>query len=110
MKYDLCIIGGAGHVGLPLGVAFANSGLKTAIFDINEAALQKIKSGKFPFKEEGGDVALWQALNKKLLVVDNSPDLISDSKFVVIVVGTPVDEYLSPNHNIATRLLDRYFD
>jgi len=29
MKYDLCIIGGAGHVGLPLSVAFAHAGVRT---------------------------------------------------------------------------------
>ncbi|MDP3725362.1 MAG: nucleotide sugar dehydrogenase [Nanoarchaeota archaeon] len=110
MKYDLCIIGGAGHVGLPLGVAFANSGMRTAILDVNEEALQTIRSGKFPFKEKDGDAALQSALKQGLLFASNSPEVISVSKFVIIVVGTPIDEYLNPNHNIVTRLLDRYLD
>ena len=58
MKYDLCIIGGAGHVGLPLGVAFANARVKTILFDINREALDQIQSGLFPFREKNGDVEL----------------------------------------------------
>src|SRR3989304_462777 len=110
MKYDLCIIGGAGHVGLPLGVAFANSGVRTAIFDVNQEALEKIRSGQFPFKERGGNEALQTALRANTLFVTDSPESISDSKFIIIVVGTPIDEYLSPNHSLTTKLLDKYFD
>ena len=67
MKYDLCIIGGAGHVGLPLGVVFADAGVKTVLLDINKEALNKIESGQFPFKEKGGDEALQSALQKNNL-------------------------------------------
>lgn len=54
MKYELCIIGGAGHVGLPLGVVSANAGIRTVLLDVNTETLKKIQSGVFPFKEEGG--------------------------------------------------------
>jgi len=35
---DVVIIGGCGHVGLPLGVAFAARGLAVTLYDINAAA------------------------------------------------------------------------
>ena len=34
-KYDVVIIGGLGHVGFPLGLAFAHKGLKVCLQDIN---------------------------------------------------------------------------
>ncbi len=109
-KYELCIIGGAGHVGLPLGVVFADCGVKTILLDINKAALEKIQSGRFPFKEKDGDEALQSALKKNLLFTTDSPEAISQSKFVVVIVGTPVDEYLSPDFGGITRLIDRSID
>ncbi|TSA45659.1 nucleotide sugar dehydrogenase [bacterium] len=105
-KYELCIIGGAGHVGLPLGVVFANSGVKTVLLDINEKTLEHIQSGKFPFKEIGGDEALKSALEKGTLWTSHSPEVISDSKFVLIVIGTPIDEHLNPHFGGIMKLLD----
>ncbi len=110
LKYDICIIGGAGHVGLPFGVALANAGVKTALFDINRDALEKIKAGKFPFKEHGGDEALQSAFQKNTLFPRESPESISESEHVVIIIGTPIDEYLSPDFRGIINLVDKYFD
>ena len=30
-KYDVCVIGGCGHVGLPLAIAFASKGINVCI-------------------------------------------------------------------------------
>ncbi len=109
-KHDLCIIGGAGHVGLPLGVVFAQSGVRTVLFDVNAEALEKIKQGKFPFKEAGGDEALQDALKKNTLSTSDSPKAISNSTYILVVIGTPVDKYLSPNFGDITRLIDKYFN
>ena len=46
---DICIVGGAGHVGLPLALVFASKGLRVLIFDINEHTLETIKQGIVPF-------------------------------------------------------------
>ncbi len=110
IKYDLCIIGGAGHVGLPFGVAFANAGTKTVLLDVNQDALQKIQSGKFPFEEHGGDEALKSALEKNTLFTSDSPETITQSEYVVIIIGTPIDEYLSPDFRGIIKLIDRYFE
>ena len=110
MKYELCIVGGAGHIGLPLGIVFANSGTRTVLFDINQEALAKVRAGKLPFVEHGGDEVLKSALEKNCLFTSDTPEAITDSKYVVIVVGTPVDEYLSPQFGAINRLVDRYMD
>ena len=110
MKYDLCIIGGAGHVGLPLGVAFANKHVKTVLFDINEEWLKKIQSGKFPFKEKNGDRELKRALKSGCLYVSRGdPKDISQSQFVLLVIGTPVDEYLNPDFSGLMKTIESYY-
>lgn len=108
MRYDLCIVGGAGHVGLPLGVTFANSGAKTVLFDINEPWLKQIEEGKFPFKENDGDSELKKALAKKTLFTSSQAEVIADSQFILLVIGTPVDEHLNPDWRTLFRMVDRY--
>lgn len=104
-KFGLCIIGGAGHVGLPLGTAFANSGVSTVLLDINEAWLDKIASGKFPFMEKGGETELRRALKKGTLSTSSDPGVISKAKVVLLVIGTPVDEHLNPDWSTLERLI-----
>ena len=62
MKYDICVIGGAGHVGLPLSIAFADKGKRVLIYDINEKTLESINRGVMPFMEKGSDELLKQTI------------------------------------------------
>lgn len=94
---ELVIIGGAGHVGLPLAVAFANQGVQTAILDVDEEALSTIRSGCFPFTEENGDEELQKAFRRGTLHIAKGPEIIAQAPFVLTVIGTPVDEHLSPD-------------
>lgn len=95
--YDICIIGGGGHIGLPLGVAFANVGLKVTLLDLNKEVLKKINSGIFPFKEDNGEENLKKVLASGTLKTSSDPSVISDCKTIITVIGTPIDEYLNPN-------------
>ena len=107
--FDVCIIGGAGHVGLPLGVSFALSGLRTVLLDINTKSVACLKKGKFPFKEKNGDKSLRRALKNKLLTAVTGPvSVISKSDTVVLVIGTPVDEYLNPQFGSLERVIEKY--
>lgn len=107
--FDVCIIGGAGHVGLPLGVSFALAGLRTVLFDTNAKSIACIKKGKFPFREKNGDVSLRRALKKKLLTAVTGPaSVISKSNIIVLVIGTPVDEYLNPQFGSLERIIEKY--
>ena len=42
-KQEISIIGGAGHVGFPLGIAFASKKFKVNLIDKNKIFLDKIK-------------------------------------------------------------------
>ncbi len=108
-KYDVCIIGGGGHIGLPLGVAFANSGVKTVLLDTNKDVLDKISSGVFPFKEEGGEDALNKVLEDNKLFCETDPSAITRSNAIITVIGTPIDEYLNPNFHGILSTMDEYF-
>ena len=45
------IIGGCGHVGLPLGIVFANCGLDVVLLDRDQAKIDTVNKGEMPFTE-----------------------------------------------------------
>ena len=47
----ISIIGGAGHVGFPLGLIFSSKGYKVNLIDKHKENIKKINSGKPPFLE-----------------------------------------------------------
>jgi UDP-N-acetyl-D-mannosaminuronic acid dehydrogenase len=104
--FDVVVIGGGGHVGLPLSIMLASKGLKTAIYDISQIAVDKIQSGIMPFWEPGADQLLTEALAAGTLQVFSEPDCISRSEIVVVVIGTPVDEHLNPDPNSLSKSLE----
>jgi UDP-N-acetyl-D-mannosaminuronic acid dehydrogenase len=103
---DVCVIGGAGHVGLPLALTFADSGLRTVIYDINAKSLEVIRKGVMPFMEKDGNEVLQRVLAGGKLEMDHTPALVADCKFIVLIVGTPVDEHLNPTFTAMHRALD----
>jgi UDP-N-acetyl-D-mannosaminuronic acid dehydrogenase len=50
---DLVVLGGAGHVGLPLSLAFAEAGLRVGVYDTNQGTLDRIAAGTMPFMAPG---------------------------------------------------------
>ncbi len=108
-QYDVCIVGGLGHVGLPLGLSFANKNLKTILYDINKDSIDLVKNKVMPFMEYGADEILKTTLDKTLFVTEDR-SVIKDSKFIVIVIGTPVDEHLSPNFVLFRDFLSRFIN
>ena len=55
-NYDVAVVGGAGHVGIPLSLVLADRGQRTLIYDLNKAALNSLRAGRLPFSEDGGEV------------------------------------------------------
>lgn len=92
MSYDVCIVGGLGHVGLPLGITLALGGAQVALYDTNEAGRHGVRSGRMPFVEAGAEQALNEVIGKSLHVVDCPVE----AEHTVIAVGTPIDEYQNP--------------
>ena len=94
-EFDVCVVGGCGHVGLPLAIVMAHRELRVAIDDIDTSAVETVRSGRMPFMEEKAEPMLAEVINKNL-IVDDDPTLISRSRIVVVIIGTPVDEHLNP--------------
>ena len=94
-KYDVCIIGGCGHVGLPLAILLADAGKKVAIYDLHKESVDTVLQGKMPFKEDGAPEALKKVIGKNLFVFSEK-SVISDSRYIVVVIGTPADRHLNP--------------
>ena len=105
-KYDICIVGGCGHVGLPLAIMFADKGQRVCVYDINRASIEKIKKGAMPFYEEGAGPILKRVLDSGRLTFSTTPDVIKDSSSVIIIIGTPVDEHLNPEFGLLKKTID----
>lgn len=103
-EFDVCVVGGCGHVGLPLAIVMAHRNLRVAIHDINTEAVETVRSGRMPFMEEKAEPMLAEVVNRNL-IVDDDPTLISRSRIVTVVIGTPVDEHLSPNFHKIRRFI-----
>ena len=102
---DVCVVGGCGHVGLPLGLTFARAGLRVAAYDIDDRAVAEVRAGRMPFLENGAEAVLRDVIGRTFEVA-NDPSLVSQSRFVVVVIGTPVDEHLNPTFHAIRRVVD----
>ena len=103
---DVCVVGGAGRVGLPLALVLADSGFKTLILDINETALKTIAKGAMPFREEGGQTLLKKVNGTGRLTFSSEANSITRAAVVVLTVGTPIDEFHNPNLSLLIRCLE----
>lgn len=104
---DLVVLGGGGHVGLPLSLAFAKSGLRVGIVDTAEATLAGIARGEMPFLENGAQDLLRELLPTGRLELSANSELLERTQQVIVVVGTPIDEFLNPSMTIFERTVDQ---
>ncbi len=93
---DVTVVGGAGHVGVPLVLALVEAGLRVNVNDINTDSLDMLQAGRLPFIEYGAGDILSKALIDKRLVFTRTADCISTGGPVIITVGTPIDEFFNP--------------
>ena len=106
-QLDVVVLGGGGHVGLPLSLVLAGVGLRVGIYDISEQALARIAGGEMPFMETGADVLLRDVLATGRLELSSSPQMMSRADAVIVVIGTPVDEFLGPSTGVFERAVDQ---
>jgi UDP-N-acetyl-D-mannosaminuronic acid dehydrogenase len=99
------VVGGCGHVGLPLSVAFADRGLDVGIYDISPDAVARVNRGELPADEPGLADALGRVVGRRLTATTD-PAIISDAENVVVVIGTPVNSHLSPNAQAVPRAIE----
>src|SRR5919109_1813637 len=106
---DVAIVGGCGHVGLPLGLAFADRGLSVALYDIDEEAVREVAEGKMPFAEPGAQRILERVIGQNLEVTSD-PHVLRTAEAVVVVIGTPLDEHLNPDPSAVPRVIEALKD
>ncbi|WP_331456277.1 nucleotide sugar dehydrogenase [Mycobacterium haemophilum] len=102
----ICIVGGAGHVGLPLALVLADVGFDVNILDTNAQALKTVMAGRMPFIENGAEDLLKQLLPTGRLTASSDAWTVKNADIVICVVGTPVDEYLTPQAHAFFRIID----
>src|ERR1700683_3049922 len=91
----IVIIGGCGHVGLPLGIVFANCGLDVVLLDLDQTKIDMVNGGQMPFMETNALEQLGNVVGKKLVATADT-SCLRDSDAAIAVLGTPVDEHLNP--------------
>ncbi|MDT4926312.1 MAG: UDP-N-acetyl-D-mannosaminuronic acid dehydrogenase [Pseudonocardiales bacterium] len=105
-SHDLVVIGGCGHVGLPLAIAFADRGSSVLVYDVSASAVALVNDGALPFDEPNADYRLKSAVTSGLLRASTDPSVVSRARNVVVVIGTPVDEHLNPDPQAIPRALE----
>jgi UDP-N-acetyl-D-mannosaminuronic acid dehydrogenase len=103
--HNVVIVGGCGHVGLPLGLVLADRGLHVTLLDIDRQKIEQINAGRMPFMEQGGDTLLRRLIGHSLFAtVDDA--CLGQADVVITIVGTPVDRHMNPNVNELYRSMD----
>jgi UDP-N-acetyl-D-mannosaminuronic acid dehydrogenase len=106
----ITVMGGAGHVGLPLGLALAQVGFEVTLYDTNEAALDLIQGGRVPFQEEGAEELLQQVLPTGRLLFRSNAGCMRGADAIITVIGTPVDEHLNPKLTTFMQAMETIFE
>jgi UDP-N-acetyl-D-mannosaminuronic acid dehydrogenase len=101
----ITVVGGCGHVGLPLSVALAVNANQVVAYDISAAAVTNVNNGRAPFWEPDLDLALKLALANGFKA-ELSSDSILLSEIVIVIVGTPMDVHLNPDPNAVVKAIE----
>lgn len=103
MTTRIAIIGGLGHVGLPLWLALGLAGYHCTAIDRDGAKVAAVLGGVIPFIEHGAEEVLREVWpTGRLGVVDASQppeawsSAIAEADTIIITIGTPLDEHLNP--------------
>lgn len=97
MTVKIAVVGGCGHVGLPLAMALADKGCDVVSYDINPAAVQMVNSGEMPFLEPGAAEVMVRISATGKFRASTDPIVVTEADVIIVVVGTPVDEHLNPD-------------
>ncbi len=107
MFKEITIIGGAGHVGLAYTLICASKNIKVHINDTNIKSINLIKKGILPHKEKNGSKILKKALKNRLISFSHSIEEIKLNKINIVCLGTPIDEFLNPQHKKLIELFNK---
>jgi UDP-N-acetyl-D-mannosaminuronic acid dehydrogenase len=104
---DLVVVGGGGHVGLPFSLKLAEAGFNVGIYDIAQKTLEEIARGEMPFLETGAEELLARLLPTQRLSFSSDASILRGVETVVVVIGTPIDEFMNPSMTVFDRTVDQ---
>jgi UDP-N-acetyl-D-mannosaminuronic acid dehydrogenase len=100
----IAILGGCGHVGLPLAVTFAARSCDVTIVDVDRSAVERINRGVMSFRDCGAEELLRAHAGKNLRATTDLAALAA-ADVVICVVGTPIDEHRNPEDGTLLELV-----
>jgi UDP-N-acetyl-D-mannosaminuronic acid dehydrogenase len=110
VAHHIVIVGGCGHVGLPLGIVLATrTSARIDLLDVDPNKVDQVNSGKMPFREAGAEKVLPQVIGKSLRATLDTA-VLNTADVVITVIGTPVDEHLNPTVTELYRNIDRLLE
>lgn len=100
---NIAIIGGLGHVGLPLWLTLGAVGYHCCAVDRDRCKIDSVLALKMPFVEYGAQELLEKTWpTGRLGVVDSGgpshawANSITDAEHLIVTIGTPLDEHQNP--------------
>lgn len=86
-RHDVAVISANGRAALPLGLAFAKSGLSVVLHDPNAAAVDMMNRGRTPLRGGGERTLLRKVVIDGRLSASTDIGLISEAEAIVVVSG-----------------------
>jgi UDP-N-acetyl-D-glucosamine dehydrogenase len=94
-RFTVAVVG-LGYVGLPTALALAGDDVELIGFDISEARLNAIESGRVDLLARDHR-RLHEAMENQLLILTADPTSLATADVVIVCVPTPVDHHMTPD-------------
>jgi len=94
-KIKISIVGGAGRVGLPLGIALSEFH-QVVIVDTAQDRVSQINARVMPFREKGAQERLEKISSSQLKAVSTN-DGIKETDVCILIIGTPINPDGTPS-------------
>ena len=96
MRKKIAMIGGSGHIGVPLALKFASVNYNVVSIDKNVNANTCLNNGQVPFEEPGAE----KLLKKKRIIFTDDYSKVKNSDIIIITVDTPMKINNKPNKKV----------
>jgi UDP-N-acetyl-D-mannosaminuronic acid dehydrogenase len=87
-------------------MSFADVGCRVGIYDTDEDKINRVRRGQMPFRERGADELLTKTLASGRLELSHRAEIVERTNVVVMVIGTPIDEFMNPSTRVFERVVD----
>lgn len=88
---------GLGYVGISIAALLSRRGARVLGIDRSEDVVIKVNSGVCPIKEPGMDELVRRAVSFGRLTSHTVPEIISKAEYIILAVGTPLDDGYRPD-------------